>query len=93
MEQVMCPVGVVDEVAEPSAAGISWAAVLAGAVASCALTLVLLSLGAGLGFAVVSPWSHSGASATTFEIGTGLLLHCDGDDLVGGWRLSGGPAA
>jgi hypothetical protein len=74
MEQVMHPVGVVDEVAESSGAGISWAAVLAGAVASCALTLVLLSLGAGLGFSVVSPWSNSGVSATTFEIGTGLYF-------------------
>jgi hypothetical protein len=79
MEQVMRPVGVVeevvvDEVAESSMAGISWAAVLAGAIASCALTLVLLSLGAGLGFSVVSPWSNSGVSATTFEIGTGLYF-------------------
>jgi hypothetical protein len=80
MEQVMRPVGmideieVVDEVLEPSAAGVSWAAVLAGAIASCALTLVLLSLGAGLGFSVVSPWANSGVSATTFEIGTGLYF-------------------
>jgi hypothetical protein len=79
MEQVMRPVGiveevVVDEVAESSMAGVSWAAVLAGAIASCALTLVLLSLGAGLGFSVVSPWSSSGVSATTFEIGTGLYF-------------------
>ena len=74
MEQVMRPVGVVEEAVEPSVPGISWAAVLAGAVASCALTLVLLSLGAGLGFAVVSPWAHSSASATTFEIGTGLYF-------------------
>src|ERR1700737_3595508 len=75
----MRPVGVVeevvvDEVAESSMAGISWAAVLAGAIASCALTLVLLSLGAGLGFSVVSPWANSGVSATTFQIGTGLYF-------------------
>jgi hypothetical protein len=38
------------------------------------LTLVLLSLGAGLGFSVASPWSNSGVSATTFEIGTGLYF-------------------
>jgi hypothetical protein len=38
------------------------------------LTLVLLSLGAGLGFSVVSPWANSGVSATTFEIGTGLYF-------------------
>src|ERR1700738_518308 len=78
MEQAMRPVGVVEEIIEeieePSAAGISWAVVLAGAVASCALTLVLLSLGPGLGFSVVSPLPHSGVSATTFEIGTGLYF-------------------
>ena len=61
-------------VVEPSVSGVSWAAVLAGAIASCALTLVLLSLGVGLGFAVVSPWGNSRVSATTFEIGTGLYF-------------------
>jgi hypothetical protein len=74
MEQTMRPVGVADEVMEPAVAGVSWAAVAAGAIASLALTLVLLSLGAGMGFAVVSPWAHSGVSATTFEIGTGLYF-------------------
>jgi hypothetical protein len=63
-----------DEVVEPSVAGVSWAAVVAGAIASCALTLVLLSLGAGLGFSIVSPWSNAGVSSTTFEIGTGLYF-------------------
>ena len=75
MEQVRRPVAAaaVDS-AEPAIAGVSWAAVAAGAVASCALTLVLLSFGAGLGFSVVSPWAHSGVSATSFEIGTGLYF-------------------
>jgi hypothetical protein len=59
---------------EPSVPGVSWAAVLAGAAASCALTLVLLSFGAGVGFSVVSPWGNSGVSATTFKIGTGLYF-------------------
>jgi hypothetical protein len=61
-------------VIEPSVSGVSWAAVLAGAIASCALTLVLLSLGTGLGFAVVSPWGNSGVSTTTFKVGTGLYF-------------------
>ena len=61
-------------VVEPSVSAVSWAAVLAGAIASCALTLVLLSFGTGVGFAVVSPWGHSGVSTTTFEIGTGLYF-------------------
>jgi hypothetical protein len=59
---------------EPSVAGVSWAAVTAGAVVSCALTLVVLAFGIGLGLSVVSPWSGSGVSATTFKIGTGLYL-------------------
>jgi len=35
---------------------------------------VLLSLGAGLGFSVVSPWPNAGVSVTSFEIGTGLYF-------------------
>ena len=63
-----------EETVEPSLAGVSWAAVLAGAAASLAITLVLLSFGMGMGFAVVSPWGNSGVSATTFKIGTGLYF-------------------
>jgi hypothetical protein len=59
---------------EPSVAGVSWAAVTAGAVVSCALTIVLLAFGIGLGLSVVSPWAGAGVSATTFKIGTGLYL-------------------
>jgi hypothetical protein len=59
---------------EPSIAGVSWPAVAAGAVVSCALTLALLVFGTGLGLSVVSPWAGAGVSATTFKIGTGLYL-------------------
>src|ERR1051326_4828807 len=59
---------------EPSIAGISWGAIAAGAVVACALTLVLLAFGVGLGLSVVSPWGGQGVSATTFKIGTGLYL-------------------
>jgi hypothetical protein len=59
---------------EPSVSGVSWGAVTAGAIVSCALTLVLLAFAVGLGLTVVSPWSGAGVSATTFKIGTGLYL-------------------
>jgi hypothetical protein len=59
---------------EPSIAGVSWPAVTAGAIVSCALTLVLLAFGVGLGLSVVSPWTGSGVSATTFKLATGLYL-------------------
>src|SRR6202522_222526 len=59
---------------EPAVAGVSWPAVAAGAVVSCALTVVLIAFGLGLGLSVVSPWAGAGVSATTFKIGTGLYL-------------------
>jgi len=62
------------ETGEPSVAGVSWAAVAAGAIVSCALTLVLLAFGTGLGLSVVSPWQGAGVSATSFKIATGLYL-------------------
>ena len=46
--------------AEPSA--VAWGAVIAGAVGATAMSLVLLLLGGGLGFAIISPWSARGIS-------------------------------
>lgn len=59
---------------EPSTSGVSWPAIIAGAVASLALTLVLLTLGTGLGLAVVSPWANEGVSGGTFHIASGIFL-------------------
>ena len=61
-------------VEESGNSAVSWPAVIAGATASLALTLVLLAFGTGLGVSSVSPWAGSGVSATTFKIGTGLYL-------------------
>lgn len=52
--------------------GVSWGAILGGAVVTAALSLILLSLGAGLGLSAVSPWSGVGASSTV--IGTAAIL-------------------
>ena len=52
----------------------SWSAILAGGVACAALSLLLLAFGVGMGFSVVSPWSNSGVSSTTFGIAAGLYL-------------------
>jgi hypothetical protein len=53
---------------ESLASGVSWAAVIAGALAAAALSLVLLALGAGLGLSAVSPWSNAGSSAAAVGI-------------------------
>jgi hypothetical protein len=57
---------------EAHSSGVSWSAVLAGAIATAALALILLSLGTGLGLSSVSLWSNVGASAST--IGASAII-------------------
>jgi hypothetical protein len=52
----------------------SWGAILAGAVAAVSLSVVLVTLGAGLGFASVSPWSDHGLSASSFTVASTIWL-------------------
>jgi hypothetical protein len=59
---------------ESSASAISWAAIVGGAFAAAALSLILLALGSGFGLASVSPWPNSGASVTTFTVMTAIWL-------------------
>jgi hypothetical protein len=56
------------------ATGVSWGAIAAGGVVAAALSLALIALELGLGLSAISPWSGSGASATTFKIGSGVYL-------------------
>jgi hypothetical protein len=44
---------------------VSWPAVVAGGFVAGALTLLLLALGAGIGFSVISPWSGPPDITTT----------------------------
>jgi hypothetical protein len=59
---------------ESQVSAVSWAAILAGGVAAAALTLLMFAFGTGMGFSVVSPWSNSGVSSTTFSLWAGLYL-------------------
>jgi uncharacterized membrane protein len=62
-------------VEEPSnVSGVSWAAIFAGAAGAAALSLILVLLGAGLGFSAISPWAHEGISAKTAGISTVVWL-------------------
>src|ERR1700761_7993037 len=58
----------------PSQSAASWPAIFAGAVVAAATSLILITLGAGLGFASVSPWPGHGASAATFAVTTAIWL-------------------
>jgi hypothetical protein len=53
---------------------VSWASIIAGAFVAAAVSLVLLALGSGLGFAAVSPWPDRGVSPSTFAITTAIWL-------------------
>ena len=48
---------VIVEAETPVVSAVSWPAVIAGGFVAAAFTLLLLALGAGIGFSVVSPWS------------------------------------
>ena len=56
---------------ESYSSGVSWAAVIGGAFVAASLALILLSLGTGLGFSAISPWSNVGASASA--VGKGAI--------------------
>jgi hypothetical protein len=60
--------------AGPGQSVASWPAIIAGAFVAVAASLILLSLGSGLGFASVSPWADRGVSATTFTITMAIWL-------------------
>jgi len=47
----------------------SWSAVLGGAAAALATTVILVVLGTGIGLSAVSPWYGAGASAATVGVG------------------------
>ena len=53
---------------ESGVSAVSWGAIIAGAVVASALSLALLTLGAGIGLVSVSPWSNNNVSVMTFGI-------------------------
>jgi hypothetical protein len=63
---------VIDRPSDVNSSGVSWGAVIGGAFAAAALSLILLALGAGFGLSTVSPWSNVGATAG--EIGGAAII-------------------
>ena len=52
----------------------SWGAIFAGAAVAVSLSVVLVTLGTGLGFASISPWSDHGLSASAFTVASTIWL-------------------
>jgi hypothetical protein len=57
-----------------SPSAVSWPAIIAGAFVAASVSLVLLTLGTGLGFASISPWPGHGMSVKTFAVTTAIWL-------------------
>jgi hypothetical protein len=77
MEQIIEPRAGFAPVENPSSASrsaASWPAILAGAFVAASVSLVLLTLGSGLGFASISPWPSHGVSGTTFAVTAAIWL-------------------
>lgn len=54
--------------------GVSWPAIFAGATAAAALSLIMLLLGASMGFGLSSPWAGEGAEAKTIGIASAFWI-------------------
>jgi hypothetical protein len=52
----------------------SWGAIIAGAFVAAGVTLILLALGSGLGFAATSPWPNAGISGMTLAVTAAIWL-------------------
>ena len=59
---------------ESSASAVEWAAIVGGALAAVGISIILFTLGSGLGLSTVSPWSWSNPSPTTFGMVAGIWL-------------------
>jgi len=60
--------GVSDVGVESNVPALTWGPVIGGATAACAISLILLLLGSGVGLTMVSPWGGESASFTTVSV-------------------------
>ena len=59
---------------ESSASAVEWGAIFAGGIAAMGVTLILLTLGPGLGLTAVSPWSFRNPSPAGFGTAAAIWL-------------------
>jgi hypothetical protein len=74
---------VAEQSVESTASGIEWGPIFGGAAAAIGISIILLTLGAGIGVSTVSPWSFGNPSPTVFGINAAIWL------IVTQWLSSG----
>jgi MFS family permease len=67
-------VRVPEQSVESSASAVEWAAIVGGALGAVGVSIILFTLGSGLGLSSVSPWSWSNPSPTTFGMVAGVWV-------------------
>jgi hypothetical protein len=67
-------VRVPEQSVESSVSAVEWAAIVGGALAAVGVSIILFTLGSGLGLSTVSPWSWSNPSPTTFGMVAAIWL-------------------
>jgi hypothetical protein len=72
LDETAAPVA--EKSVESSASAVEWAAIFGGGLAALGVTVILLTLGPGLGLTTVSPWSFNNPSPTTFGTAAAIWL-------------------
>ena len=67
-------VRVTEAAVESSSTAVEWGPITAGAVAAVGVTIILFTLGSGIGLSNVSPWSFANPSTASFGIYAGLWM-------------------
>ena len=67
-------VRVPEQSVESSASAVEWGAIVGGALAAVGISIILFTLGSGLGLSTASPWAWSNPSPTTFGMVAGIWL-------------------
>lgn len=70
-------------------AGLSWSGVIAGAFTAVAVSIILISLGSGIGFALVSPYSYSPSAGTLTILGALWLVFSQAVGFATGGYVAG----
>jgi hypothetical protein len=75
--------------AAPWRSGLSWSAVIAGALTAIAVTIIVVSLGSGIGMSLASPYSYSPSTETLTIIGALWLVFAQAVGFATGGYVAG----